>query len=105
RGRASDVRGHTAGYCVDPAVGAPARPVPPQRRVASAVGTQYLRGADGLELEPVTDPDALDARRAEVGLPPVADALRDLRLRLAAAPRTSDQKNDGASTASPTESA
>ncbi|MEU0764718.1 DUF6624 domain-containing protein [Streptomyces microflavus] len=68
-------------------------------------GTQYLRGADGLQLEPVTDPDTLDTRRAEVGLPPVADALRDLRLRLAAAPRTSDQKNDGTSTASPTESA
>lgn len=68
-------------------------------------GTQYLRGADGLELEPVRDPDTLDTRRAEVGLPPVADALRDLRLRLAAAPRTPDQKNDGTSTSSFTDSA
>ncbi|MFJ9655773.1 hypothetical protein ACIRQV_35005, partial [Streptomyces microflavus] len=66
---------------------------------------QYLLGADGPERRPVRDLDTLDTRRAEVGLPPVADALRDLRLRLAAAPRTSDQKNDGTSTASPTESA
>lgn len=68
-------------------------------------GTQYLRGADGLELEPVRDPDTLDTRRAEVGLPPVADALRDLRLRLATAPSTPDQRNDGTSTTSSTESA
>lgn len=68
-------------------------------------GTQYLRGADGLELEPVRDPDTLDTRRAEVGLPPVADALRDLRLRLAVAPRTSGQKSDGTSTTNLTESA
>ncbi|MFD3890318.1 DUF6624 domain-containing protein [Streptomyces microflavus] len=68
-------------------------------------GTQYLLGADGPERRPVRDLDTLDTRRAEVGLPPAVDALRDLRLRLAAAPRTSDQKNDGASTTNSTESA
>ncbi|MEV7279737.1 DUF6624 domain-containing protein [Streptomyces sp. NPDC093111] len=54
-----------------------------QRGAAQVYGTQYRNGPAGPEREPVCDPNALDARRAEVGLPPADSALEDLRRRLA----------------------
>ncbi|MFJ5938605.1 DUF6624 domain-containing protein [Streptomyces sp. NPDC093071] len=55
-----------------------------QRGAAQVYGTQYRNGPSGPERGPVCDPNALDARRAEVGLPPATTALEDLRRRLAA---------------------
>ncbi|MGW4199033.1 DUF6624 domain-containing protein [Streptomyces sp. NPDC005004] len=49
-------------------------------------GTQYLLGPDGPHACPVLDPDGLDIRRAESGLPPAAAALAELRERLTASP-------------------
>ncbi|MFF8643298.1 DUF6624 domain-containing protein [Streptomyces sp. NPDC015345] len=53
------------------------------RGVPTRYGTQYARNPQGeLELLPVEDPDALDARRAGVGLPPLHEfehQLRELR--------------------------
>ncbi|MGW4492300.1 DUF6624 domain-containing protein [Streptomyces sp. NPDC004376] len=49
-------------------------------------GTQYLLGPDGPHACPVLDPDGLDTRRAEAGLPPAAAALAELRERLTASP-------------------
>lgn len=47
-------------------------------------GTQYRLGEADLERMPVSDPDGLDARRAEVGLPPAVEAWAALRRRLPA---------------------
>ncbi|GGO55285.1 DUF6624 domain-containing protein [Streptomyces lasiicapitis] len=42
-------------------------------------GTQYIRDADGLRMQPVEDPDHLDERRAAAGLEPHAE--NDARMR------------------------
>ncbi|MYV68254.1 hypothetical protein GT043_20425 [Streptomyces sp. SID2131] len=55
-----------------------------QRGAAQVYGTQYRNGPSGPERELVWDSGALDARRAEVGLPPATTALENLRRRLAA---------------------
>lgn len=55
-------------------------------------GTQYRLGASGPELEPVSEPDDLDARRAAIGLPSASMALHRLRRRLAAAPHFDDDE-------------
>ncbi|WP_406150674.1 DUF6624 domain-containing protein [Streptomyces anulatus] len=57
-------------------------------------GTQYRLGPDGPERQPVREPDALDARRADAGLPPAGEALHALRLRLAADPPAEFQRHD-----------
>ncbi|KUN38698.1 DUF6624 domain-containing protein [Streptomyces olivochromogenes] len=44
-------------------------------------GTQLLLRADGVELCPLRVPGSLDQRRATVGLPPIAVALRTVRRR------------------------
>ncbi len=63
-------------------------------------GTQYRHGPDGPQRQPVNDPATLDERRAEVGLPPAAVALENLRRRLAAGPRTAaDAEESDAPTA------
>ncbi|MFI9391906.1 DUF6624 domain-containing protein [Streptomyces bauhiniae] len=49
---------------------------------AQEFGTQYRHGPDGPQRLPVAEPDTLDERRAEVGLPPAADALASLCRRL-----------------------
>ncbi|MCA1272388.1 hypothetical protein LCE32_20390 [Streptomyces sp. 7G] len=51
-------------------------------------GTQYRLGPEGPERQPVRDPDSLDARRADAGLPPADETLHAFRLRLAADPPT-----------------
>ncbi|MFE5652064.1 DUF6624 domain-containing protein [Streptomyces cyaneofuscatus] len=53
-------------------------------------GTQYVLGADGHEREPVREPEKLDERRADVGLPPAAEALDRLRRRLQEPPPARD---------------
>ncbi|MFI1794395.1 DUF6624 domain-containing protein [Streptomyces olivaceoviridis] len=45
-------------------------------------GTQYRGGPHGVELYPVREPATVNARRAELGLPPVAVATNGLRQRL-----------------------
>ncbi|MER6190303.1 DUF6624 domain-containing protein [Streptomyces cyaneofuscatus] len=50
--------------------------------VPQLFGTQYLLGAGGHVREPVREPERLDERRADVGLPPAAEALDRLRRRL-----------------------
>ncbi|MGW4289592.1 DUF6624 domain-containing protein [Streptomyces sp. NPDC004673] len=52
-------------------------------------GTQYWLGPTGPQPCPVHEPDGLDSRRADVGLPPAADALAAVRARLTSIP-TSD---------------
>ncbi|MFG3153925.1 DUF6624 domain-containing protein [Streptomyces sp. NPDC048219] len=47
-------------------------------------GTQLLLSVDGIELCPLTAPASVDARRATVGLPPIALALKAVRRRYAA---------------------
>ncbi|MET9443532.1 DUF6624 domain-containing protein [Streptomyces sp. NPDC006610] len=55
-----------------------------QKGARQEYGTQYRFGRCGdVEREPVHDPDRLDARRADIGLPPAAAALEALRRRLA----------------------
>ncbi|MFF3525219.1 DUF6624 domain-containing protein [Streptomyces sp. F41] len=49
-------------------------------------GTQYAMSADGPVREPVREPATLDERRADVGLPPEAEALARLRQRLSGPP-------------------
>ncbi|MER6331415.1 DUF6624 domain-containing protein [Streptomyces sp. NPDC001034] len=44
-------------------------------------GTQYQLCADGIELCPLRAPESVDARRATVGLPPIAVALKAVRRR------------------------
>ncbi|MFJ1652600.1 DUF6624 domain-containing protein [Streptomyces sp. NPDC088337] len=44
-------------------------------------GTQLLLRADGVELCPLRAPESLDERRATVGLPPIAVALKAVRRR------------------------
>ncbi|MFD5163660.1 DUF6624 domain-containing protein [Streptomyces hawaiiensis] len=44
-------------------------------------GTQLLLSADGIELCPLGAPASVDARRATVGLPPIAVALQAVRPR------------------------
>jgi hypothetical protein len=44
-------------------------------------GTQLLLSADGIELCPLSAPASVDARRATVGLPPLAIALKAVRRR------------------------
>ncbi|MCT7350974.1 hypothetical protein N4P33_02100 [Streptomyces sp. 15-116A] len=44
-------------------------------------GTQLLLSADGIELCPLRAPASVDARRATVGLPPLAIALKAVRRR------------------------
>lgn len=51
--------------------------------VPQLFGTQYRLGHDGPERQAVREQDALDARRADAGLPSADEALRALRLRLA----------------------
>ncbi|MEU2146093.1 MULTISPECIES: helix-turn-helix domain-containing protein [Streptomyces albovinaceus subgroup] len=54
------------------------------------------RSADGgPERQPVRDPDALDARRADVGLPLADEALHALRSRLAAGPPAPVEEHGG----------
>lgn len=48
---------------------------------AQEYGTQLLLRADGIELCPLRAPGAVDARRATVGLPPIAVALKAVRRR------------------------
>ncbi|KQW17240.1 DUF6624 domain-containing protein [Streptomyces sp. Root369] len=47
-------------------------------------GTQLLLCADGIELCPLRAPQSVDARRATVGLPPIAVALKAVRRRYTA---------------------
>ncbi|MFD4574983.1 DUF6624 domain-containing protein [Streptomyces sp. NPDC058417] len=47
-------------------------------------GTQLLLSADWIELCPLTAPTSVDARRATVGLPPIAVALKGVGRRYAA---------------------
>lgn len=48
-------------------------------------GTQFDWDANGqLSPSPVREPEALDARRASVGLPPIADSIAEMRARAAA---------------------
>lgn len=47
-------------------------------------GTQLLLRADGIELCPLRAPESVDARRATVGLPPIAVALKAVRRRYTA---------------------
>jgi hypothetical protein len=43
-------------------------------------GTQFDWGADGvLSPRPIEDPDGVEARRRAVGLPPLAETLREVR--------------------------
>ncbi|MFD7137006.1 DUF6624 domain-containing protein [Streptomyces sp. NPDC059894] len=44
-------------------------------------GTQLFLRADGIELCPLRAPESLDERRATVGLPPIAVALKTVRRR------------------------
>lgn len=44
-------------------------------------GTQHLLQASGIMLCPLRAPESLDERRATVGLPPIAAALKEVRLR------------------------
>ncbi|MFJ6527306.1 DUF6624 domain-containing protein [Streptomyces longwoodensis] len=44
-------------------------------------GTQLLLRTDGIELCPLRAPESVDARRATVGLPPIAVALKTVRRR------------------------
>ncbi|GAA2264142.1 hypothetical protein GCM10010415_30000 [Streptomyces atrovirens] len=44
-------------------------------------GTQLLLFADGIELCPLRAPESVDKRRATVGLPPIAVALKTVRRR------------------------
>jgi hypothetical protein len=47
-------------------------------------GTQFDWGADGvLSPRPIEDPDGVEARRRAVGLPPLAETLREVRERAA----------------------
>ncbi|MFJ3931618.1 DUF6624 domain-containing protein [Streptomyces sp. NPDC090029] len=46
-------------------------------------GTQLLLRASGIELCPLRAPESVDARRATVGLPPIAVALKAVRCRYA----------------------
>ncbi|MET9976292.1 DUF6624 domain-containing protein [Streptomyces microflavus] len=62
-------------------------------------GTQYRLGAGGWELQPVREPEKLDARRAGVGLPPAAEALNNLRRRLSAQPPSAVAPHDDPPTA------
>ncbi|MFG3404110.1 DUF6624 domain-containing protein [Streptomyces sp. NPDC048142] len=63
--------------------------------VPQLFGTQYRLGPGGPERQPVRDPDALDARRADAALPPADEALHVLRLRLAADPPAPVEEHDG----------
>ncbi|QKG23475.1 DUF6624 domain-containing protein [Actinomadura verrucosospora] len=49
-------------------------------------GTQYGMTASGFGPQPIEDPDGLDDRRAEVGLPPMAEYEAQMRRRLAERP-------------------
>ncbi|GAB2882091.1 hypothetical protein GCM10027074_58020 [Streptomyces deserti] len=57
-------------------------------------GTQYCAHPDGLEQCPVREPSTLDARRANLGLPPASTALATLRQRLAAPPNQASTTTD-----------
>ncbi|SFY48730.1 DUF6624 domain-containing protein [Streptomyces sp. F-1] len=46
-------------------------------------GTQLLLHADGIKLCPLRAPESVDSRRATVGLPPIAVAVRAMRRRYA----------------------
>ncbi|MEV5451789.1 DUF6624 domain-containing protein [Streptomyces sp. NPDC052535] len=50
---------------------------------AQEYGTQFLLSADGTELCPLRAPGSVDARRATVGLPPLAVAFTTVRRRYA----------------------
>lgn len=67
--------------------------------VMQLFGTQYRLGTDGWELQPVREPEKLDARRAGVGLPPAAEALNNLRRRLSAEPPSAVPAHDDPPTA------
>ncbi|QLG31239.1 hypothetical protein HXS80_05665 [Streptomyces sp. CB04723] len=68
-------------------------------------GTQHQLGPDGIPVRlPVRDPENLDIRRREVGLPPADEALAALRQRLAAEP-TSHAATDDPPTANLTAAA
>ncbi|MFD4123832.1 DUF6624 domain-containing protein [Streptomyces globisporus] len=68
-------------------------------------GTQHQLSPDGIPVRlPVRDPEELDVRRREVGLPPAAEALAALRQRLAAEP-TSHAATDDPPTANLTAAA
>jgi hypothetical protein len=52
---------------------------------AQTFGTQFDWDVNGqLSPAPVRDPETLDARRASVGLPPIADSIAEMRARAAA---------------------
>jgi hypothetical protein len=53
-------------------------------------GTQFFLRADGIELCPLRAPESLDERRAGVGLPPIAVALKTVAGRYTADHRTED---------------
>ncbi|MEU6839227.1 DUF6624 domain-containing protein [Streptomyces rubiginosohelvolus] len=63
--------------------------------VPQLFGTQYRLGPGGPERQPVRDTDALDARRADAGLPSADEALHALRLRLAVDPPAEFRRHDG----------
>jgi hypothetical protein len=54
-------------------------------------GTQFDWDDQGLmSPQPIEDPDGIDARRAEIGLPPLAETTRNHRLRSEGEPRPGD---------------
>lgn len=62
-------------------------------------GTQHQLGPDGIPVRlPVRNPEDLDVRRREVGLPPAAEALAALRQRLAADPASRSAAGDSPTT-------
>ncbi|MBP0456141.1 DUF6624 domain-containing protein [Streptomyces montanisoli] len=56
-------------------------------------GTQFLLHEGGVELCPLRAPESLDERRASVGLPPIAAALKTVRCRYAQDLGTEDAPN------------
>lgn len=58
---------------------------------AQVYGTQYLIGPSGVEALPIRGPEHLDARRAKVGLRPLAEAHEALRRRH---PREQEKSHD-----------
>jgi hypothetical protein len=48
-------------------------------------GTQFDWDAEGrMSPAPIADPSMVDSRRATLGLPPIAEAVEDMRARVAA---------------------
>ncbi|MFJ2555734.1 MULTISPECIES: DUF6624 domain-containing protein [unclassified Streptomyces] len=79
--RTPEGRSHRGGRRASTAPGLPHRPVLVAAGELQVYGTQYTDDADGsnLRLQPVTDPDQLDERRAAVGLEPSAEYDRRMR--------------------------